>query len=149
MVWVAPRFLFSALFGTPYARSAPGSGPWVAMLSFVEWDGAWQRPQHLASHLAERTGVTDSAPVLAHNARLGGIRLLVSGERQVSATLRVYRPLVLPLENRIPLFSPSMTTVAWRSPAMLCLLPDQSTVIVAVIAIISVVMVPEQIGASS
>ena len=142
LIWTAPAVLCRTLFGTPYPEGkngpaaspapSPPSGeasarPYLMMLSFIEWDGAWQRPQHLASHLASvrsagfslspvrsagfslfpgEMDVVCCAPVRAHNALLRAIGLLFSA-RETSAHglagLTILRPLVLPFENRFSL----------------------------------------------
>lgn len=94
-----------ALLGEPYPPQCPPKEGrrWLMMLSFIEWDGAWQRPQHLASHMAQRGwDVAYCCPVRAHNAPVQAARLLFRERSRASERLAVLRPLVLPGEGRFP-----------------------------------------------
>ncbi|MBN1867992.1 glycosyltransferase [Candidatus Sumerlaeota bacterium] len=112
LFWTFPRLLLDLVLGLlrgETSRCDTAEKPHLLMLSFIEWDGAWQRPQHLATRLAAGTtaprGVVYCSPVRAHNVRahnaMGRIgALLCSTRHRESEGLDVVRPLVLPGENR-------------------------------------------------
>jgi hypothetical protein len=99
-----PVFLGQVLWGAPWPTgpTAPDTvaSPYALLLSFIEWDRAWQRPQHLSVHLSDRMNVVCCAPMRAHNAGLRALRLLVSPVRAIKEQLIVCEPLLLPFENR-------------------------------------------------
>ncbi len=102
-----PSFFWQLLRGAawPTGQAAPDtpSPPYALFLSFIEWDRAWQRPQHLCVHLADQMEVLCCAPMRAHNAGLRALRLFVSPMRKINEHLIVCEPLLLPFENRFRL----------------------------------------------
>ena len=103
LVWVVPRLVWRLVWGDGlWGRDAAAAAePWTAILSFIEWDGAWQRPQHLATELARGGESTVyCSPVRAHNALGQGRRWWPPVRESVSENLTVVRPRVLPLASR-------------------------------------------------
>ncbi|NQU44594.1 hypothetical protein HQ520_14990, partial [bacterium] len=95
LCWGLPVLALGILF-----RSLPLAGPvsgrrWIAMLSFIEWDVSWQRPQQLASRLANDFDVVCCAPVRAHNAPWRSVKWLFRSREVLSDGLVVLRPLLL------------------------------------------------------
>lgn len=108
MLWVAPRLAWAWLAGQglwPQGESGSGGREWTLLLSFIEWDGAWQRPQHLAEGLARRgKKVVYCAPVRAHRVLARSMGGMAAGRRTTSQGVTVLSPLVLPFERRLPFF---------------------------------------------
>ena len=99
LFWTTPLLFLRLAFGRTPGKDPQGR-PYTMLLSFIEWDGAWQRPQHLATRLASRMPIVYCSPVRIHNAGVRALDLLFSPRRRISEGLVVLRPLVLPAENR-------------------------------------------------
>ncbi len=80
--------------------------PSVIILSFIEWQGAFQRPQHLAMQLGERGyRVYYFSLLRLHRALKFPEWLEYEKGKDVADRVTVVTPLAFPLDTRIPLFS--------------------------------------------
>lgn len=117
LLWTLPGLLLQLLFGSFYGDSKTDAQvrPYIALLSFIEWDGAWQRPQHLMSEFSRKMNAVYCAPVRAHNVGFRSLAFFFSDREEVSASLTVLRPMLLPFENRSGMIRAINTFIVFRS----------------------------------
>ncbi|MCX7767152.1 MAG: hypothetical protein N2246_10655, partial [Candidatus Sumerlaeia bacterium] len=85
--------------------SGKNSTPHVLIISFIEWQGAFQRPQHLARELADAgSKVLYLSLLRIHRALSVPTWLTYIRGRELQSNLTVITPLAFPLDLRFSLF---------------------------------------------
>jgi len=97
-------------------RSNPNdkAPPQFILASILQWYDVWQRPQHFASRLSSKFEVCFLSPVPVHHI-VGESRLWLERRiKQVTGSLTVFAPLLLPGENKVALIR-AMNRLLWVS----------------------------------